>query len=109
MNTRYLLQHQGVDGRIHENDLKETGHEGSSGSGVKQDALYLTVISFLPQRPGFNARSGHVGFVVNKMAGFLKSTSISPTNSHSTSCSASSQHVTLLLSILSVSLNNQLR
>jgi hypothetical protein len=30
--------------------------------------LILDVASFLPQRPGFDPRSGHLGFVVDKVA-----------------------------------------
>jgi hypothetical protein len=44
---------------------------------------------FLPQRPGFEPSSGHVGFVVDKVAlgRFSPSTSVSPANLHSTNCS----------------------
>jgi hypothetical protein len=40
--------------------------------------------------PGFEPRSGHVGFVVDKVAlgRFSASTSVSPANSHSTDYSA---------------------
>jgi hypothetical protein len=33
MNVRYLLQDIGEDGRMYDKHLKETGHEGSAGSG----------------------------------------------------------------------------
>jgi hypothetical protein len=47
------------------------------------------VAGFPPLRPEFEPKSGHVGFVVDKVAlgRFSPSTSVSPANSHSTDCS----------------------
>jgi hypothetical protein len=46
------------------------------------------VAGFPPRRPWFEPRSGHVGFMVDKVAWgtFPPSTSVSPANSHSTDC-----------------------
>jgi hypothetical protein len=43
------------------------------------------VAGFPPQRYWFEPRSGHVGFVVDKVA--LSQVSVPPANSHSTDCS----------------------
>jgi hypothetical protein len=45
------------------------------------------VAGFSWRRPGFEPKSGHVGFVVDKVGRFSLSTSVSPANSHSTECS----------------------
>jgi hypothetical protein len=44
--------------------------------------------------PGFDHRSGHVGFMVDEVAlgQFFPSTSVSPASSHSTSCSVFINH-----------------
>jgi hypothetical protein len=46
------------------------------------------VVVFRQRRPGFESMSGHVGFVVDKVAWgrFSPSTSASPANSRSTDC-----------------------
>jgi hypothetical protein len=46
------------------------------------------VAGFPTRRPGFEPRSGHVGFVVGKWhwGMFFPSTSVSPANSQSTDC-----------------------
>jgi hypothetical protein len=51
--------------------------------------LRRLVAGFPPRRPGFETRSGHVEFVVDKVAvgRFTPSTSVSAASSHSISCS----------------------
>jgi hypothetical protein len=49
------------------------------------EQLKWLVPGFPPRRPGFKPRSGHVRFVVEKVA--LGQVSISPANSHSIDCS----------------------
>jgi hypothetical protein len=52
-----------------------------------------------PKLPGFDTWSGHVGFVVDKMAPgqVSPSTSLSPTNFHSTNCSVLINHPIIAL------------
>jgi hypothetical protein len=49
----------------------------------------IIVAGFPPQRPGFDTRSGYVGFVVDKVAlgQFSPITWVSSANSYSTDCS----------------------
>lgn len=57
--------------------------------------VWLLVVGFPPRRPGFNLRSDHQEFVVDKVAlhSFSPSTLASLPSSHSTNCSAFLGHL----------------
>jgi hypothetical protein len=61
---------------------------------MNNELLRQLVAGFTTRRPGFEARSGHFGFVVYKVALWwvISDSSVSPANSQSTNCSVLMNH-----------------